>query len=150
LVIYDPYKSVLTLLGRKERSSKEVKDHLSKIGVDKKLVPQYIQALVEDGLLSDARFTEEKIRVRLYRNGWGPIKISEELYIHQVDRELVQARISAIEPSEWEKACTDQIKKYQKKNKDSRYIKNRLLENGFDESMINRILKASGIQPIEV
>ena len=131
-------------MSRKERSSKEIESHLIKIGVSESLIPKYIQALIDDGLLSDVRFVEEKVRVRLFRNAWGPIKIKEELQIHQIDRELVRTYLSTVDASEWEKACLSKAKKYKSRKKDFRYIQNRLLENGFEEPMINKILKSLG------
>lgn len=68
----------MNLLARREHSRAELCQKLQAKGFDKSAVDEVVTELAQEGLQSDARFTESFIRQRL-RDGYGPLRISQEL-----------------------------------------------------------------------
>ncbi len=80
--------SALRLLGRREHSVMELWDKLKQ----KNFKPDEIQAALDEcqrlGLQSDSRFVESYSRSRI-RQGYGPLKIIQELKSKGIDPELI-------------------------------------------------------------
>lgn len=76
------YAKGIRLLAMREHSVKEIADKLltkSKVDLpDSTLIYAVIDELIEEGYLSDERFTESYVRSRANR-GFGPVKIRSEL-----------------------------------------------------------------------
>lgn len=68
----------LRYLGRREYAVQELRQRLLQRGADSALVDTVIDDLVETNLLSDERFTEMYVRMRV-RLLFGPLKIRAEL-----------------------------------------------------------------------
>lgn len=68
----------LRYLGRREYAVQELRQKLLQRGADSRLTDTVITELVEQNLLSDERFTEMYIRMRV-RLLFGPLKIRAEL-----------------------------------------------------------------------
>jgi len=68
----------LRYLGRREYAVQELRRRLLQRGADESLVDAVIDDLVETNLLSDERFTEMYVRMRV-RLLFGPLKIRAEL-----------------------------------------------------------------------
>ncbi len=71
-------KRALDLLARREHAVAELTRKLIEKGFDEIFVHEALSALVDDGLLSDARYAESYVRSRMGK-GFGPVRIREEL-----------------------------------------------------------------------
>lgn len=93
----------LGLLARREHSRKELHQKLSrKISPSENypdLIPSLLDALAEQGLLSDDRFTEAYVNMRV-RKGYGPIRIAMELAEKGIDGDLAQYYLN--EREDWQ------------------------------------------------
>jgi regulatory protein len=83
----------LGFLARREHSRAELKRKLSKNladsdSLDSNQLEAVLLTLTEQGLQSDARFTESYVNSRL-RSGYGPIRITRELEHKGVSNDLV-------------------------------------------------------------
>lgn len=68
----------MDLLARREHSRRELSQKLSKRFPETDVIPQVLDRLEEENLLSDQRFTEAYIRARSNK-GFGPQRIQIEL-----------------------------------------------------------------------
>jgi len=82
----------MDLLSRREHAVAELNRKLIEKGFDKVFVCEALAQLVDDGLLSDARYAESYVRFRMNR-GFGPVRICEELRQRGVASELVVAHV---------------------------------------------------------
>jgi len=78
----------MDLLSRREHAVAELRRKLIDKGFDEIFVVEALVQLVEDGLLSDARYAESYVRFRMNK-GFGPVRIREELRQRGVANELV-------------------------------------------------------------
>ncbi|MFW6346910.1 MAG: regulatory protein RecX [Halomonas sp.] len=89
-----PRDDAIRLLARREHSRAELASRLAAKGHEPAAIGECLDALVEQGLQSDARFAESFLRSRLLR-GQGPLKIRAELERRGIDRELMRAVVDA-------------------------------------------------------
>jgi regulatory protein len=83
-------------LARREHGVQEITRKLINHGFDDLVVEAAVDALVDDGLLSDSRFTEAFIHSRLQR-GSGPQKIRAELRQRGISEDLISLGMEAVE-----------------------------------------------------
>ena len=88
-----PRDDAIRLLARREYSRAELEGRLTAKGHDSAAVVECLDALADEGLQSDTRFTESFLRSRILR-GQGPLKIRVELSRRGIDRELVRSAFS--------------------------------------------------------
>ena len=69
---------IMDFLSRREHSSKEVFQKMSRRVESKDMLMIIIDELIDDGLLSDERFAESYFQARKNR-GFGPLRIRNEL-----------------------------------------------------------------------
>lgn len=100
--------------------------------------------LAEEGLQSDARFTESFIHHRINK-GQGPIKIEQELHQRGIAKDVINTSLYS-GSIDWQALASEvRVKKfgedipgdYQNKAKQSRFLYSR----GFGSEVINQILK---------
>ncbi|MFC3284411.1 regulatory protein RecX [Litchfieldella rifensis] len=110
-----PHDDAVRLLARREYSRAELEARLAAKGHAVAEIATCLDALLEQGLQSDARFAESFIRSRVSR-GQGPVKIRAELGNRGVSRELVGAALAECEASEsldwYELACQALTRRY--------------------------------------
>lgn len=87
------------LLARREHSLAELQDKLEKKGYSETDIQTVLARCKRDGLQSDARFAESLSRTRVMQ-GYGPVKIRQELLAKQVSRELVNEALR-VEHENW-------------------------------------------------
>jgi len=78
----------MDLLARREHAVAELSRKLVEKGFDELFVDEALAALVDEGLLSDARYTESYVRSRMGK-GFGPVRIREELRQRGIPATLV-------------------------------------------------------------
>lgn len=83
----------MNLLARREHGVQELARKLKQRGADTELIDVELQRLVDDGLLSDARYLESYIRSRA-NSGRGPVRIREELAQRGLAREDIEQAIA--------------------------------------------------------
>jgi len=136
--------SALRLLTRREHGAKEVCEKLKKKGFKPEEIQDALESCQRLNLQSDQRFVELYIRYRI-RQGYGPLKISQELKQKGVDSELIHQEIKQEGPNwlsyalnVWEKKCKGQINlSFQEIQKQQRF----LLYRGFDMDIISQVVK---------
>jgi len=105
----------LRYLGRREYAVQELRQRLLQRGADASLADTVITELVEENLLSDERFTEMYVGMRV-RRLFGPLKIRAELRGRGIADYLINKAIPAGEEtwfdtaSKWaEKKCPGEM-----------------------------------------
>ena len=89
-----PRNKALDLLARREHSVVELRDKLLVRDFDADAVEAAISRLLEEGLLSDARFADAFMSSRL-RKGHGPVRIRAELVKRGVADSLIEPCVDA-------------------------------------------------------
>ncbi|MBK6605744.1 MAG: RecX family transcriptional regulator [Leptospiraceae bacterium] len=74
------YSKILKLLRTRDRSEKEILEFLKKSGVSESDSAFAIDRLRSSKLISDTRFTENKIRSRIQNQHWGKERIKVRAY----------------------------------------------------------------------
>jgi regulatory protein len=82
------YYSILSLLSRRDHSQHEIQQKLKDKSYPLELITAAIQQALAEGLLNDARFTENYIRYRREK-GFGPQRISAELQARGIPAEMI-------------------------------------------------------------
>jgi len=88
------------LLGRRDYSRKELKTKLSQRTAEPEKVEPLLDRLTEQGLLSDTRFTESKVRYMALTAGKGPQHIRQVLKTKGIPVEDIEAQL-ACEEYDW-------------------------------------------------
>ena len=92
----DCRNKALELLSRREHSCNELQLKLTKRGYGLDEIQNVLQALIEAGLQSDARFSQSYVRLRASK-GFGPSRIRQELHLRQISDELIENSLFAQE-----------------------------------------------------
>ncbi len=87
------------LLARREHSLAELADKLKQKGHDDAEIQAALATCQRQGLQSDARYADSLCRVRM-RQGYGPVRIRQELKAKSVDREHIEAVLNT-DPQQW-------------------------------------------------
>lgn len=136
--------SALRLLARREHGAIELCDKLKKRGYTQAEAKDALEACQDLGLQSDTRFAESYTRSRI-RQGYGPVKIAQELKTRSIDIEIIQTVLNE-EKDNWlqyalhvwqKKARGEQDLSFVEKQKQQRF----LLYRGFDTDVISQVIK---------
>ncbi|MGH8273455.1 MAG: regulatory protein RecX, partial [Gammaproteobacteria bacterium] len=95
----DAEEVALRLLARREHSRAELAAKLRSRGIDEGEVERALNRLEAEGALSEARFVEQLVRVRL-RQGYGPLRIRRDLAAKGVAPERAEAEMD-FDDDEW-------------------------------------------------
>lgn len=134
----------LRLLTRREHSLKELSNKLKQKGFSFDEINEALDSCQRLDLQSDQRFTEQYIRSRI-RQGYGPLKIRQELKTKGIDSELIEQEMRQEGANwlgyalrVWEKKCQGQTHlSFQETQKQQRF----LLYRGFDLDIIAQVVK---------
>ena len=134
---------IMNLLSRREHSEKEIYMKLIKFVESKTRLNDEIEKLKNEGLLSDARFSEAYMRSR-FNSGFGPVRIKYELNKKGVSNILIDRALIETD-LDWDQKMTDEYKKKYDSNrtKDQNFLKisKFLLYRGFDLEKISKLKK---------
>lgn len=103
--------SALQLLGRREHSRRELRTKLAAKAGSTRALEALLDALEQQGLLSDARFAAGFVRARVAR-GQGPLRIRQELVQKGVGAETVALALEAQETDWFELAVSVRHKRF--------------------------------------
>ena len=92
-------KKAMDLLMRREHAVVELQKKLNARDYDRDIVSEVVEQLMNEGLVSDERFTEAFVRYRS-NNGRGPQRIQSELRERGVN-EKIQATYLDVGDSQW-------------------------------------------------
>jgi len=81
-------------LGRRERTTHELRAHLTAKGGEEGLIEQAIAVLREQGYLDDERFARLFVEDKRTLEGWGSDRIARGLRERGLDREIVEAALA--------------------------------------------------------
>lgn len=141
-VISELRDTALKLLARREHSRFELSQKLQKISGQLEAIEFLLDELSEKNYLSDLRFAESYIRMRMHK-GMGPVRIRHELRQRGVDEQLIAQTIS--QAIDWEELLQELCEKRQHngaplaKNEHEKQIRF-WLQRGFDYEQIRRVL----------
>lgn len=103
--------AAMNFLARREHSQQELQRKLLNKGFEPIAITPVLRVLVEQGLLSDERFTEAFINSRLHR-GSGPVKIAMELQQRGVSDELVRTYLDERDTQWTQSAIEVRVKRF--------------------------------------
>ena len=98
---------IMDFLSRREHSSKEIYQKMSRKVESKEMLLESIKELERDGLLNDERFAESYFQSRK-RRGFGPLRIKSELIQRGVKENLFYSLEKEID---WSSNALDALKK---------------------------------------
>ena len=138
----------MTLLARREHSRTELERKLAVRGLAQPHIGDVLDALENENLLSDLRFTESYVVHRTAR-GQGPLKIRYELRERGVSDDLVARSVNADRQSWCERALAVRLKRFgserpqdiRERSRQSRF----LTQRGFEQDHIRYALDSSDI-----
>lgn len=138
------FESAVSLLSRREHGARELRHKLKQKGYGVNEVEEALAECQRLDLQNEARFVEAYSRTRI-RQGYGPMKISQELSSKGVDKELIhsilqqeQANWVLYAVEAWQKKSKGQIElTLEEQKKQQRF----LLYRGFDPHTISLVKK---------
>ena len=130
---------IMDFLSRREHSSKEIYQKMSRKVESKEMLLESIEELQRDGLLSDERFAESYFQSRK-RRGFGPLRIKSELIQRGVKENLFYSLEKEID---WSSNALDALKKklngkVPQETKEILKLKNFLNYRGFEFQDIDK------------
>ena len=137
------YNTAVRLLSRREHSCLELGRKLKTRGVNQDIIDETIASLKGEGLISDERFTESYVRVRINK-GFGPLRIRSELGELGINDDMIAQYMDHDEEFWFELAVTARNKRFGEGkpedvkawNKRARFLQQR----GFNTGMVRKIL----------
>ena len=134
----------MRLLARREHSTLELTRKLDQRGFDLNEVGRVLQALCDQGLLSDRRFAEGFVRARVSR-GLGPVRIRRELAERGIGNTEAEAALSGCAPNWLAQAERVRRKRFgralptelRERARQTRFLAYR----GFAQDLIGRLLR---------
>jgi regulatory protein len=131
------------LLARREHSLAELADKLAQKGHVGEEIQEALATCQRQGLQSDARFAESLCRTRI-RQGYGPMRIRQELKAKSVAREHIESVLS-IDPQHWLGHARDVWEKKYAPSGDASFAEKQkqrqfLLYRGFSMETITKVV----------
>ena len=138
------FDSAMRLLSRREHGAIELFDKLKRKGFDADEAKAALDKCQHLDLQNDRRFVGVYCRSRI-RQGYGPLKISQELNSKGIDKELIQSMLHEEQDSwygyaldVWQKKSKGQLElSFEEQQKQQRF----LLYRGFDRDTIAMVTK---------
>lgn len=140
----EAFESALRLLTRREHGALELCDKLEQKGFSQKEAKDALESCQRLGLQSDSRFVDNYANSRL-RQGYGPLKISQELKVKGIDKELILEKLEQ-EKDNWLAYALKVWEKKSKGKKDLSFdemqkLQTFLLYRGFTMDIISQVVK---------
>ncbi len=138
------FDSALRLLVRREHGAVELCVKLKKKGFSQEEAKAAVEECQHLGYQSDRRFVENYSRYRM-RQGYGPLKITQELNSKNIDQDLINEVLHLEQDNwlsnakeVWNKKCKGQLNlSYDELQKQQRF----LLYRGFSTDIISRVVR---------
>jgi len=104
-------KKAMDLLMRREHAVAELQKKLNAKDYDAEIVAEVVEQLMNEGLVSDERFTEAFVRYRR-NNGRGPQRIQSELRERGVSEKIQDSFLDVGDPQWFEQAAQVRSKRF--------------------------------------
>ena len=95
----------------RERCPKEVRQRLTELGIRGEDADQILHVLQEDGFYNEERFALAFAGGKFRMNHWGRVRIRMELRMRDIQPELVQQALNALDQEEYERILQEQLDK---------------------------------------
>jgi regulatory protein len=138
-------QTALSLLTRREYSRYELGQKLKqRFSTDE--VDAVLNLCVEQGLLSNTRFLESRVRHRL-QQGYGPLWIQQDLREHRLDEEEIAQALSFDDEFWMEQVCKLIDRKFGRLNLKTQTpkIQRYLYQKGYSFTLIQQALKQAAL-----
>lgn len=130
-----------------ERCVSELKEKLNKWEVDESDQHKIIDYLIQEKYIDEKRFATAYAKDKFRYNKWGKIKISYQLNLKQINKDIIEHALKAIDDDEYNalilRLAKDKLKKitfkseHEKKGKLARFLSGK----GFENEMIYKVLE---------
>ena len=136
----------LRYLGYRQRSEKEIRDKLNKIGFSEDIIGNTILYLKEYNLVDDLEFAKYFAKDKINLNGFGPQRIKHELYRKGISSDIIQKVLEEDKDEEYLRALELGKKKLPSYKNDDRNAKYRKLggylqRKGYSYECVSKVLK---------
>lgn len=141
-------RAAMDLLARREHGRVELTRKLRQRGAPDELIEGALDRLVEEGLLSEARYLESFVASRA-RAGYGPLRIREDLAQRGLPRPAIEQALSEAEVDWgeqlrelWQRKFAGQLPAdIREKGRQARFLAYR----GFAQEQIGRLLRGASL-----
>ena len=142
-----PMDAALKYLGYRARTVREMERYLDTCEYGEVEVMETVDRLQSLGLLDDRAFAEEFVRTRLASKPVSRAHLREQLYAHELPRELIDEALSDVPDDTEEDNASSIARKYLRqlaslpeKERDERVLK-RILSRGYPFDMARAVLE---------
>ena len=135
------YERALRLLARREHGAHELCSKLIRKGFSKASAQDALHQCQCQGYQSDLRFAESICRTRMAQ-GYGPLRIKQELNYLRIEESVVESALTAVAPLWEEHVYKVWSKKFPQATNDALAIQKQkkfLLYRGFSHEIIKKI-----------
>lgn len=138
--------SALKYLSYRQRSIKEVRDHLVRKGYDKSIIENTIDYLEDKNYINDYQFAKSFIRDKSYLNKQGINKIRYDLLNKGVSKEIVAKTLKFDDDQEFDNAmelANKKMKSYKNQDRNTIYRKlgGFLQRKGYRYDTVKKVLR---------
>lgn len=144
---YESYDRALSLIDKKLRSEREIRNTLDDMGYDRNTINDTVDKLKSEKYIDDFMYAKSYVNDKVLLTNWGPYKISKALS-ELIEEEYIDEAISSIDDRLWRERLKKIIKKKESsfKNKSINFAKNSLREYlfdlGYDSDMISEEIES--------
>lgn len=134
-----------------ERTRKEVRDKLSKMGCEPKDIEKIINQITKEDYLSEQRYADLYVMSKIHQSRWGRIKIRNMLISKQVPVSCITKAFSLINEEEYREILTALLEKKIKTIKtDDEYqrkyrLRYYLSSHGFENDLIEEAFREKNL-----
>lgn len=132
-----PMDAALKHLGYRARTVREMEHYLDSCEYGEVEIMETIERLIELNLLNDSAFAEDFVRTRLAAKAVSRAHLKEQLYGHELPREIIDEALRAVPDDAEEENATEVARKYLRqlasldaRERDDRVLK-RILSRGY-------------------
>ncbi len=129
-----------------ERTIKDVKIKAAKAGMNVSQIEKALDILIDEDYLNEQRYAQSFVSGKMMHNKWGRIKIRSEMKQKQIDGDIIESALQAINLQDYEQLLISVIEKkalilQQKNEADIRAKLIRYaLSKGFEYEMISSVV----------
>ena len=101
LTVAQAMNRAAALCSRSEQAPADVREKLSKWGLNAVEARQVLDQLIGQGFIDEQRFARAFVNDRFIFNGWGRVKIAHQLRLKGISGELIDEAVKAIDEEKY-------------------------------------------------